>query len=69
MTTELHRQNLLTFCAFATVAIQAADREARGGDPAPREEAIYQLRIIMRALDTYKPLIDQLSTQPYTEAV
>ena len=63
--TESHRQALLTACAFAKVFQQAADREARGGDPVPREEAAAELRAALRALDTYNP---QFATKPSTEA-
>lgn len=66
--TESHRQSLLTACAFARVFLDSADRELRGGDPVPREEAADELRAALRALDTYNPDINRPSTEPYQTA-
>lgn len=65
--TESHRRALATACAFAHVFLASADREARGGDPVPREEAQAELRAALRALEPYNPRIDQPSTQPYPQ--
>jgi hypothetical protein len=49
--TESHRTKLMTACAFARVFMDSADREIRGGDSFPREEAAMQLRAALRQLD------------------
>lgn len=66
--TESRRQALLTACAFAKVFLDSADREIRGGDPVPREEAAEELRAALKALDTYNPELNRSSTDPYPEA-
>ena len=63
-----HDDALKIAIACAETFQKAAERELRGGDPVPREEAAAELRCALRALDAYNPDINRSSTQPYPPA-
>jgi hypothetical protein len=59
-----HDDALKIIIAYAATLQKAAERELRGGDPVPREEAAAQLRAALRALDAYNP---EFATKRSTE--
>jgi hypothetical protein len=59
-----HTDALKIAVAYAETFQKAAERELRGGDPVPREEAAAELRAALRVLDPYNP---EFATKPSTE--